>query len=78
MRLNLYSTVIISSTFFVLDIHMIPAQFKNADPLDELFSDVGVIVCNPPCSLSGVQQPVDYIIQEGGIVMIVHQFKSKC
>ena len=50
---------------------MIPAQFKNADPLDELFADVGVIVCNPPCSLSAVQQPIDYIIQEGGTYFIL-------
>ena len=32
---------------------------------DERFSSVKLIVCNPPCSRSGVVNLVDFIIQEG-------------
>lgn len=41
-------------------------EFKNVLPTgDERFSSVKLIVCNPPCSKSGVVNLVDFIIQEG-------------
>ena len=33
--------------------------------MDDRFSSVKLVVCNPPCSQSGVVNLVDFIIQEG-------------
>lgn len=45
---------------------MLGEEFKNVLPMgDERFSSVKLIVCNPPCSRSGVVNLVDFIIQEG-------------
>ena len=45
---------------------MLGEEFKNVLPTgDERFSSVKLIVCNPPCSKSGVVNLVDFIIQEG-------------
>lgn len=40
-------------------------EFKNVPIGDDRFSSVKLIVCNPPCSMSGVVNLVDFIIQEG-------------
>lgn len=47
------------------DFFLIGEEFKNVLPIDERFSCVKLIVCNPPCSRSGVVNLVDFIIQEG-------------
>lgn len=49
-----------------IDVQLIPAQFKQANPNNDLYKDVGIIFCNPPSSLTTVSQPIDYIMQNGG------------
>lgn len=48
------------------DVQLIPVSFPNVDPADSMFSNVGLVLCNVPCSLSSVLHPIDYIMQEGG------------
>lgn len=36
--------------------------------MDDMFANIGIIFCNPPNSLSAIQQPIDYIMQEGGTI----------
>lgn len=50
-----------------LDVQLIPASFPNVDPSDDMFDDVGLILCNVPCSLTSILHPIDYILQEGGM-----------
>ena len=45
----------------------ISAPFTSTDTSDDRFGDVKIVYCNPPSSLSSVDQPVDFIMQEGGI-----------
>lgn len=49
----------------VKDFVLINDKFTYISPADDRFSSVKIIICNPPCSKSGVVNVVDYIIQEG-------------
>ncbi|XP_066933621.1 putative methyltransferase NSUN7 [Clytia hemisphaerica] len=44
---------------------LLSEDFKNIVGIDDRLSSVKLIVCNPPCSNSGVVNMVDFIIQEG-------------
>lgn len=49
------------------DVDFIHAPFTSADSQSSDLANVSVIICLPPSSLSTVKQPLDFILQEGGI-----------
>ena len=57
---------------FPPDIRFIQEPFARvASPSETLLANVSLIVCLPPSSLSAVSDPVDFLLQEGGIYIII-------
>ena len=48
------------------DVRLVPVSFPRVNPTDETFSNVALVFCNPPSSLTSVHHPIDFIMQEGG------------
>eukprot|EP00794_Sanderia_malayensis_P007536 gene7536-8373_t len=52
----------------VKNFELIEDNFINIAHNDERFKKVRIIMCNVPCSKSGVVNPVDFVLQEGNTV----------
>jgi hypothetical protein len=50
----------------VNNVQLIPVSFRHVNPLDDMFTNVAMVFCNPANSLTSVLHPVDFVMQEGG------------
>jgi len=44
---------------------LVDESFTDVLPSDQIPSSAKVVICNPPCSKSGIVNPVDFILHEG-------------
>jgi len=48
------------------DIFLVDQPFSEASAQDPLLEKVSIVLCCPISTLSAVDNPVDYLLQEGG------------
>lgn len=53
-------------SFHFTDVQFVHAPFTHTDAQSQELSNVSVVICLPPSSLSTVVQPLDILHQEGG------------